>query len=106
MAKRNIPNKYVKELYAKSGNRCAFRGCNQKLFYDGINLSEICHIRGLNKGSARFDSNLTDEMCNNIKNLILLCPTHHTIVDNDENKYSVKVLEEMKYEREKRSRIK
>ncbi|HJC99606.1 MAG TPA: hypothetical protein H9923_01490 [Candidatus Dwaynia gallinarum] len=100
MAKRNIPNKYVKELYAKSGNKCAFRGCNQILF-DGINLSEICHIRGLNKGSARFDPNLTDEMCNNIKNLILLCPTHHAMVDNDENKYSVEVLEEMKYEREK-----
>lgn len=31
-------------LYAKSGNQCAYPGCNQTLINEGINSSNICHI--------------------------------------------------------------
>ena len=32
MSSRQIPARVVKELYAKSGNCCAFSGCNEQLF--------------------------------------------------------------------------
>ncbi|WP_304052119.1 HNH endonuclease signature motif containing protein [Megamonas hypermegale] len=96
MANRYLPPKVIKELYAKSGNICAFPGCSCKLFFNDANLSEICHIQGLNPDSARYNSNLSSTEVNCIENLILLCPTHHSLVDQQPLEYTVERLKEMK----------
>ncbi len=74
MNSRNISSKTIKSLYAHSGNICAFPGCNQVLAYsEGIVLSNICHIYGLNPCSARYDETKDAELLNSEKNLVLLC---------------------------------
>lgn len=101
MGKRYISSRVIKELYAKSGNCCAFPGCNMPLFYDA-NMSEVCHIEGLNPDSARFNPGLSNEEANSYDNLILLCPNHHNLVDQLEDLYTVEALRQMKYTHESR----
>lgn len=97
--KRYIPVKIRKELYAKSGNRCSFPGCDKELIGDG-DCSEICHIEGVNPNSARFNSKLSNEEVNSYDNLILLCRNHHNLVDECKALYTVEKLRRMKYEHE------
>ena len=99
MEKRYIAPKVIKELYAKSGNYCAFPGCNMPLF-GNANLSQVCHIEGLKPDSARFNPNLSDEEANSYGNLILLCSNHHNLVDQREDLYKVESLRRMKCEHE------
>ena len=96
-AKRNYEINTIKELYARSGNQCAFPGCPNQLFADGnTNLSEICHIHGLNPGSARFSWDFPNEDLNKASNLILLCPYHHKLVDSEPENYTPETLISMK----------
>jgi len=53
---------------------------------------EVCHIKGARPGSARYDSNQTDVERHAYANLILMCPTHHTVIDDDEDAYTVERL--------------
>jgi hypothetical protein len=50
---------------------------------------EVCHIKGTRPGSARFDAGQTDVERHAYKNLILMCPNHHTVIDDDEEAYTV-----------------
>ncbi|MGL4741369.1 MAG: HNH endonuclease signature motif containing protein [Sarcina sp.] len=96
MGRKTIPVKTQKELYAKSGNMCAFPNCSIRFYdEDSNNVSNICHIEAYNKGS-RHNSSLSEDECNDIENLMLLCANHHTIIDADEEKYTVDVLKKMK----------
>lgn len=95
MNSRHIPTRIVKELYAKSGNCCAFSGCNEQLFEDA-NVGQICHIQGVNSGSARYNPDLPEEVVNGIDNLILLCSNHHRLIDEREDLFPVEKLVEMK----------
>lgn len=90
--------KTVKRLCTLSSNRCAFYGCNVPLVDDESETfaGEICHIRASRKRGPRWDKTQTDEQRHAFSNLILLCSTHHTIIDSDVNKYSVEYLEQMK----------
>lgn len=100
MNNRYIPTKIVKELYAKSGNCCAFPGCSKRLFEDA-SVGAICHIQGVKPGSARYNPDLPEEVVNSFGNLILLCPNHHTLIDQREDLFSVKTLLKMKEEHER-----
>lgn len=102
MSKRYLKTAVIKELYAKSGNRCSFPGCDCELFVEGNNVSEICHIQGLEKGSARFNPKLSENVANSLDNLILLCAIHHKIIDQSPSKYTVEELKRMKKKHEKR----
>lgn len=97
MGNRSYEINTIKELYARSGNQCAFPGCSNELFIDGnINLSQICHIYGLKPGSARYTSEISEEKLNKISNLILLCPYHHKMVDSQPEIYLPNTLISMK----------
>jgi len=48
--------------------------------WEGIR-ARICHIEGLEPGSQRHNSNLTNAEANDYPNLILLCPNHHDEID-------------------------
>jgi hypothetical protein len=93
------PNsKAIKRLCTLSGNRCAFYGCLVKLVEDDSEFvaGEICHIRASRKGGPRYDPRQSEEDRHSFSNLLLLCATHHTIIDSDVTKYTVEYLEEMK----------
>lgn len=96
MGNRNIKSTVIKNLYANSGNCCAFPNCHSILVDRNVNIGEICHIEGLNPDSARYNPHLTDEESNSIENLILLCSNHHSLIDRDEDVYTVECLKDMK----------
>ena len=66
-------------------------------------LGEVCHVKGQRPGSARYDPNQSPEERNEYSNLILMCPNHHTVIDDDEISYTVERLHEMKRGHEGRS---
>lgn len=90
----------VKKLYAMSGNRCAFAKCHEPLVHEGKVTGHICHIKGAKPGSTRYDSNQNDEERHGFENLILMCPIHHAVIDDDEVAYTVDRLCALKAARE------
>ena len=69
-------------------------------------LGEICHIRARRKGGPRYDPSLSEEQKNSAANLVLLCPTCHTLVDKDRSgAFSVEWLEAIKAEHEQGAAI-
>jgi hypothetical protein len=87
---------------------CAFRGCGRSLIESGGQgdgdaiIGEIAHIVGASRQGPRGDEPFDDAERNKHTNLILLCPTHHTIVDDQLRTYSVAVLRQMKADHEAR----
>tara|TARA_R110001599_G_scaffold171584_1_gene362726 strand:+ start:679 stop:1290 length:612 start_codon:yes stop_codon:yes gene_type:complete len=65
-------------------------------------LGEMAHIKGNKPGSNRYDAKQPDGERDSYENLILLCPTHHTLIDKPENewRYTVEKLHEMKVNHE------
>ena len=104
-----ITEKAIKLLWANAAGRCSFTGCNEKLTVEQAahsapyTLGEMAHIEGKKRGSNRYDETQTDEQRDSYENLILLCPTHHTLIDKPENEgtYTVDILIEMKLTHEK-----
>jgi len=99
-----ISDKTIKILWANAAGRCSFTNCPEKLTVSQASelapytLGEMAHIKGKKEGSNRHDPNQDDEERDNYENLILLCPTHHTLIDKPENEniYTVEVLLQMK----------
>lgn len=97
-----IAERTIKNLFAKSQNRCANPDCYATLVIGETILAEICHIRARRKGGARYNPSLTEPGKNAAANLILLCPTCHTLVDKDKTgAFSVEWLEKIKSDHER-----
>ncbi|TOO39893.1 HNH endonuclease, partial [Vibrio parahaemolyticus] len=104
----SITSKSIKLLWSNAAGRCSFRGCTERLSVEeaeGVapyTLGEMAHIKGNKLGSNRYDPEQTDVERDSYENLILLCPTHHTLIDKAENEseFSVELLHEMKQEHE------
>lgn len=95
-----ITQSTLKELWGASKNECAYPDCEVQLADpngDGV-IGEICHIRAQSEGGPRYDSSLNEEEIDSASNLILLCPTHHTVVDKNPDNYSSDELERWKEE--------
>lgn len=95
--KRAVNNRDKEKLYAKSGNMCAL--CRKQLFSEnGTKLGEICHIEAVGEDGLRYNPKLTEEYINSYDNLILLCPTCHTLIDSKVNEatYTVATLQNIK----------
>jgi hypothetical protein len=87
----------IKRLFLRTQNRCAFPGCNAELLDSSdILIADICHICADRPGGPRFDPNQTEEERQGYANLIVLCPNHHTLIDDDEEHFSVDALRNMK----------
>lgn len=83
MAGRAYREADLKRLFALSHNVCAYPVCDQRIAdarWPSVQ-AEICHIYGLNPGSARHDPELTQETLNDFTNLLLMCPNHHRVID-------------------------
>lgn len=86
------------ELFKRSGNKCSFPGCNQKLLTNnGVFIGELAAIETAVPG-RRYNPELYDQT-NFLDNYILLCPNHHSIIDRD-SAYSADWLKKVKKEHE------
>jgi hypothetical protein len=93
----------LKLLWARSGNRCSW--CRTALTLetrsDGkLLLGEQAHIVSRSPEGPRGVSPLTIEDRDRYHNLILLCPTHHELVDKAPDEYPVEVLHKLKSDHE------
>ncbi|MCL5801194.1 MAG: hypothetical protein M1283_01445 [Gammaproteobacteria bacterium] len=87
----------IKRLFGVSGNRCAFPECSNSLVDpSGKVTGRISHIKGRRPRGPRHDPLQDDDERHGFDNLILLCPIHHDVVDDDEVSYSVARLSEIK----------
>lgn len=99
-----ITQKSIKLLWSASGGRCAHPDCWKRLCYHEAEaaapytLGEMAHICGDKPGANRHDPSQTELERDDYQNLILLCPTHHRLIDRKENEavYSVDKLNAMK----------
>jgi hypothetical protein len=82
----------VKRLYAVAGNECAFPNCRNRLVVGETVTGEVCHIKGKRPGAARYDPDQSDEKRHSFDNLVLMCPIHHKVIDDDPDSYSVSRL--------------
>lgn len=99
--KRLAPTQDVlRELFLKSGNRCAFPGCHNVMMNEqGDFIGQICHIEAAEEGGERFNPNMTNEERRSFDNLMLMCYEHH-VVTNNVAEYPVAKLKKMKKDHE------
>jgi hypothetical protein len=95
----SISSKNQKVIWGQSAGICSI--CKKKLIQTIANeslepLGEIAHIEGENEGSKRYNPAQTIADRNDPKNLILLCPSDHTLIDRDDITYTVPVLYDLK----------
>ncbi|WP_439879704.1 hypothetical protein ACSX1A_11000 [Pontibacter sp. MBLB2868] len=96
----------IKLLLLRSGNQCAFPGCEQPIFNDEDQLvGECCHIEAAMPGGERFNIIQTNEERRAYSNLIFLCKIHH-VVTNDVSVYTTDVLKKLKADHEDQFREK
>lgn len=88
----------IKRLFAQSGEFCTFPSCGRQVVdrSTGMIMVDVCHINARSPGGPRYDSAQTTKERNAYENLILLCVDHHRTVDTQPEKYSAKMLREMK----------
>ena len=104
--KRNIPQKTKDVLRTLSGNQCAHPECTKALVEPGTEKStafvnaDICHIYAVSTKGPRGKIDLTENELNAAENLILLCPTHHRLVDTQHETYPANLLKEWKQKHE------
>lgn len=94
-----ITSKIIKSLYAKSGNICAFPGCNRRLVEES-NQSQIAHIISQQKNGPRHIDGYNGGNYDIEDNLILLCAIHHHQIDDNPDNYPIEWLRKIKKEHE------
>lgn len=103
----------VKVLWTRALNVCAFPTCTQLLTVDAVNattgegfvtiVGEQAHIRSRRVGGPRYDPKYDASLLDSYENLILLCPTHHTMIDsNAGDGYTAEALVAMRAKHERR----
>lgn len=93
--------KTIKRLFALSGNVCAFPDCGSPIVESAAAATgEICHIRAQREGGPRFDREQSADELHGFENLLLLCPSHHRLVDTQPERFTVETLQQMKADHE------
>jgi tetratricopeptide (TPR) repeat protein len=109
-ANRQYSSQTLKVLFALSGNQCAHPACTNSVIAPGDKISEplvvaqICHIYAASVDGPRGRRDLTNQQKNSPANLLLLCPTHHRIVDGQFETYPADLLKAWKQRHEARIR--
>lgn len=105
-----------KKLWGLARNECAFPSCSVRLLEhladaavegnegetggtsgETVVIGEEAHIRSGQEGGPRYDANYDSKLIDTYENLILLCPTHHTLIDKDNGRgFSVRDLVKMR----------
>jgi hypothetical protein len=87
----------IKRLFSMSGQYCAFPACNISIFEnvgeETVLIGEIAHIESSSDIGPRANPALTERQRDSYANLVVLCPTHHTLVDKADSSFSVSELQ-------------
>lgn len=98
-----ITEKDLKKLWGLSGGRCAYPGCNCDCLpfldeSDPTVIGEMAHIIAKSGSGPRGDGSGGSDT---YENLVLLCPTHHTLVDHaPDGRFPVEMLHDWKAQHE------
>lgn len=92
LCRRQIPAATREAVLHRAGSCCSYPGCGVPLGVNGI--GEIAHIISPNEGGPRHDPSISTEQVNQLDNLLLLCPTHHRMIDRNPDDYPVDTLKE------------
>jgi len=91
-------------LWGRSGNRCAI--CKNEIVIDSTPkddesvVAEECHIISPQENGPRHDPSYPGEKLDAYENLILLCRTHHKLVDDQTFTFTADILRQMKVNHE------
>ncbi|WP_405119923.1 hypothetical protein [Pseudomonas leptonychotis] len=94
--------KTIHMLRDRAGNVCSHPGCHvhthgSKAELDGVfSVGVACHIKAAAPGGPRYDPDQSPEQRKHYVNGIWMCQTHSRLIDADDSRYSVEVLEEWK----------
>lgn len=104
MPSRNYLESDLKILWGQSAARCAFPDCRRELVQGATGqdqaqvIGKIAHIVAHSAGGPRADPSVTEEERRREPNLILLCGTHHDVVDAQPDTYAAADLQRWKQE--------
>lgn len=110
MSVSSIPDPVKLRMWAVSGGRCQYHGCNEDLTRDDLtrwqfNAAYLAHIVADVSGGPRGDVNDSPRLAQEQSNIMLLCDKHHRLIDRvDVAGHSVEMLRAMKKECEDRIR--
>ena len=96
----------IKKLWGKAAGHCCFTNCETDCIHvlessqDSVVIGEMAHVIARNATGPRGKEDHVED--NSYDNLILLCPTHHTLVDKAPDSYPVDKLLAMKKAMEER----
>jgi hypothetical protein len=87
-------------LFAASGGYCQNPNCSRELFIQyaekRLHIAEMAHVFAAKDEGPRADTALSEEERGAFENLILLCPTCHTIIDKAPEVYPDSLILEWK----------
>jgi hypothetical protein len=108
MSTSYIPEKVKIRLWGKAAGRCEYDGCNKSLWLDSLtkaefNVAYIAHIIADNPNGPRGDAVLSENLKDDIENLMLMCDEHHRLIDHEDVEgHPVERLQTMKRKHETR----
>ncbi len=103
-----IPEKTKCLLWAQSGGRCEYEGCNKILYRDLLtqtpgNNAYIAHIIAASPDGPRGDKVLSKQLAKDISNIMIMCDAHHRLIDKEQvAEHPVERLRQMKAKHEQR----
>lgn len=95
-----ISDKTRKILWGRSGNRCAI--CKHELIINSTPtdnesiIGDECHIISRQIQGPRHDPSFPEEKLDVYENLILLCRVHHKMIDDQDETYTIDILQQIK----------
>jgi hypothetical protein len=105
-AKTKVSLKNKIFIWGKSAGRCQYPSCKKVLWKDTsakseFNLAYIAHIVASSPSGPRGSEELSEKLADDLSNLMLLCDTHHRLIDREEIEgHSVERLQQMKKDHE------
>ena len=96
--RKKIPELTKRELWSCSGGYCQNPECNKDLFRTVetggvVSIDELAHIIPYSNDGPRSTSSPDGFDTHSYSNLIVLCPTCHTIVDKSPDNYPAAMLQ-------------
>ncbi len=108
MSSTSIPINVKVKLWVAAGGRCQYPGCNTALYCDDVTLAEmnrsyVAHIVADSPDGPRGDEVLSPKLTKDFSNLMLLCDTHHRLIDREDLAgHPVELLQHFKKDHEAR----
>jgi len=108
MSYTTIPDKVKFQIWLRAGGRCEYRGCNEPLWKDqltlvAMNRAYLAHIIADSPHGPRGHPVLSNQLKDDPSNIMLLCDTHHRLVDREQiDQHPIDLLRQYKQEHEER----